>query len=65
MAATPDAARALLACALDKQSKPRAVPVSLGDAYVEIGVPVKEGPAHGLLDEFGFVGREDRLQMEL
>jgi GNAT superfamily N-acetyltransferase len=65
MAATPDAARALLACALDKQSKPCAVPVSLGDAYVEIGVPVKEGPAHGLLDEFGFVGREDRLRMEL
>jgi hypothetical protein len=37
MAATLDAARALLACALDKQSKLRAVPVSLGDAYVETG----------------------------
>ena len=65
IAAILDAARALLACALDKQSKVRAVPVSLGDAYVEIVVPVKDGPAHGLLNEFGFVGREDRLRMEL
>ena len=38
---------------------------AVGDAYVEIVVPVKEGPARGLLNEFGFVGREDRLRMEL
>jgi hypothetical protein len=32
---------------------------------IKVVVPVKDGPAYGLLDEFGFVGREDRLRMEL
>ncbi len=64
MASTPDAARALLACALDARSKLRGAPVGLGEAYVEVVVP-GEGPAHDLFDEFGFTGREDRLRMEL
>jgi hypothetical protein len=65
MAANSDVDRALLTRALDKRSKPRALPVSLEDAYAEIVVPVKEGPAHSLFDELGFVGREDRPRMEL
>ena len=64
MASTLDAARALLAYALDARSKPRGAPVSPGDAYVEVVVP-GEGPAHDLFDEFGFVGLQDRLRMEL
>ena len=64
MASTPDTAHALLASALDMRSRPRGASISLGDAYVEVVVP-GEGPAHDLFDEFGFMGREDRLRMEL
>jgi hypothetical protein len=64
MASTPSVARGLLACALDARGKACGVPASLGEAYVEAVVP-GEGPAHELFDEFGFVGREDRLRMEL
>jgi len=56
LAATPDVARLLLARALD----------------ATVGAPVQvtvAGPAgcqaHALLEEFGFVGRPDRLRMEL
>ena len=65
VASTPDAARTLLAYALDMRSKPRGAPLNLGEAYVEVVLPVEEGPAHDLFDEFGFVGRGDRLRMEL
>ncbi len=61
----PNVARVLLAHALDERSKPRTTPASLGDAYVEVVVPAKEGPARELFGEFGFVSREDRLRMEL
>lgn len=64
MASTPEAARALLACALDARGEPHKASVGLGDAYVEVVVP-GEGPAHDLFDEFGFAGQEDRLRMEL
>ena len=65
MASNPDVARALLTGALDARNKPHTAFVNLGDAYVEVVVPLEEGPARGLFDEFGLVGREDRLRMEL
>ena len=65
MASTPGTARALLTCALEARSKPRDAPAGLGEAYVEVVVVPGGDPAHDLFDEFGFVGREDRLRMEL
>ena len=50
---TPEAARLLLSRSL-----------RMGDAPVEI-VTSNGGPAHGLLEEFGFTGRVDRTRMEL
>jgi hypothetical protein len=65
MATPPNVARAPLAYPLDARSKPRYMPDKLGEAaYVEVVVP-GESLAHDLLEEFGFVGREDRLRMEL
>jgi len=56
LAATPNVARLLLARALD----------AAGHTPVQITVTSPAGhPAHALLDEFGFVGRRDRLRMEL
>jgi ribosomal protein S18 acetylase RimI-like enzyme len=56
LAATPDVARLLLARALD----------AAGGAPVQVTVSSPAGcPAHALLEEFGFVGRPDRLRMEL
>ncbi|MDP9412259.1 MAG: GNAT family N-acetyltransferase, partial [Actinomycetota bacterium] len=56
LAATPEVARLLLARALD----------ATGGAPVRVTVPGPAGsPAHALLREFGFVGRTDRLRMEL
>ena len=55
MAATPDVARLLLARALDEA----------GDSPVQVTVPGPTGAARALLAEFGFVGRPDRLRMEL
>jgi len=56
VASTPDVARLLLSVALGAS----------GGSPVEVTVPgVAESPAHGLLREFGFRGRRDRLQMEL
>jgi GNAT superfamily N-acetyltransferase len=56
VASSPSVARLLLACAL-----------RTGDGSpVEVTVPGStESPAHELLREFGFTGRQDRLQMEL
>lgn len=55
LAATPDVARLLLVHALDATS-----------AHVQVTVAGPAGcPAHALLKEFGFVGRPDRLRMEL
>ena len=55
VASTPGVARLLLTRAL-----------RAGGAPVEITVPGPAGsPAHDLLHEFGFRGREDRLRMEL
>jgi hypothetical protein len=54
VASTPGVARLLLARALR------------GGSPVEVTVPgPAESPAHELLREFGFRGREDRLRMEL
>ena len=56
LASTPDVARLLLARALS----------ATGDAPVQVTVAGRTGcPAHSLLQEFGFEGREDRLRMEL
>lgn len=56
LAATPDVARLLLARALD----------ATGGAPVQVTVAGPDGClAHALLEEFGFVGRPDRLRMEL
>ena len=56
MASSPDVARALLARALETD----------GGRSVEVSLPAPKGsPAHELLHEFGFVGRRDRLRMEL
>ncbi len=56
MASSPEVAGALLARALQTD----------GGRSVEISLPApKESPAHQLLREFGFVGRRDRLRMEL
>jgi ribosomal protein S18 acetylase RimI-like enzyme len=56
VASTPDVARLLLAAALRASS----------GSSVEVTVPgIAESPAHELLQEFGFRGRRDRLQMEL
>ena len=56
MASSPEVARALLTRALETD----------GGRSVEVSLPApKGGPAHGLLREFGFVGRRDRLRMEL
>ncbi len=56
MASSPDVARALLTRALETD----------GGRSVEISLPAPKGsPAHGLLREFGFVGRRDRIRMEL
>lgn len=56
LASTPDAARLLLAHALEDRR----------DAPVEVTVPgPPESPAHALFTEFGFTGRRDRLRMEL
>ena len=55
-ASTPNVARLLLACAMDRgDGSPVEVTVS--------GQP--ESPAHNLLLEYGFDGRKDRLRMEL
>ncbi len=60
LAATPDVARLLLARALD------ATGGANGGATVQVIVPGPAGcQAHALLEEFGFVGRTDRLRMEL
>lgn len=56
MASSPDVARVLLTHALQTD----------GGRSVEVSVPgLAEGPAHGVLREFGFVGWWDRLRMEL
>ncbi len=56
VASTPGVARLLLGCALRASS----------GSPVEVVVPGPvESPAHDLLREFGFRGREDRLRMEL
>jgi hypothetical protein len=56
LASTPDVARLLLARALS----------TTGGAPVQVTVPGKlRCHAHSLLQEFGFEGTEDRLQMEL
>ncbi len=56
MSSSPDAARILLAHALQID----------GGRSVEVSVPgPDESPAHGVLREFGFVGWRDRLRMEL
>lgn len=55
-AADPNVARLLLADAL-RASEGAAVEVTVPDPT--------EGPAHALLEEFGFAGRPDRLRMEL
>jgi GNAT superfamily N-acetyltransferase len=56
LAASPDVARLLLARALD----------ATGGAPVQVTVTGPAGcQAHDLLEEFGFVGRSDRLRMEL
>ncbi len=56
MTSSPDVARALLIRALQTD----------GGRSVEISLPAPKGsPAHELLCEFGFVGRRDRLRMEL
>ena len=56
MASSPDVARALLTRALRTD----------GGRSVEVSLPAPKGsPAHELLREFGFVGRRDRLRMEL
>ena len=55
LAATPDVARLLLARALE----------TADGAPVQVTVTGPAGcPAHALLEEFGFVGRSDRLRME-
>jgi GNAT superfamily N-acetyltransferase len=59
LAATPDVARLLLARALDATDATDGVPV-------QVTVAGPDGClAHPLLEEFGFVGRPDRLRMEL
>ena len=56
MASSSEVARALLNRALETD----------GGRSVEISLPAPKGsPAHGLLREFGFVGRRDRLRMQL
>jgi ribosomal protein S18 acetylase RimI-like enzyme len=56
VASTPDVARLLLARALGTD----------GGAPVEVTVPgPADSPPHGLLREFGFAGRADRMRMEL
>ncbi len=56
MASSPDAARVLLAHALQTD----------GGRSVEVFVPSSaESPARGVLREFGFLGWWDRLRMEL
>jgi GNAT superfamily N-acetyltransferase len=56
LAATPGVARLLLDRALE----------ATGGAPVQVTVTGPAGcPAHALLEEFGFVGRADRLRMEL
>jgi ribosomal protein S18 acetylase RimI-like enzyme len=56
VAASPDVARLLLARVLRET----------GPAPVRVVVPGPDtGPAHALLREFGFEGREDHLRMEL
>ena len=56
MASSPEVARALLTRALETD----------GGRSVEVSLPSPKGsPAHDLLREFGFVGRRDRLRMEL
>ena len=57
MASSPEVARLLLSHALKDMG-------DIGGVSAEVTVP-GDGPAHGLLEEFGFVGREDRLRMEL
>jgi hypothetical protein len=58
MAAEPVIARSLLARSL-------ACPLTAnGSGFIEVSVP-GAGPAHEMLSEFGFAGREDRLRMEL
>ena len=54
LASEPEVARALLVRALHAN----------GDISIEISVP-NGGQARALLEEFGFVGRVDRLRMEL
>lgn len=56
MASSPEVARALLTRALETD----------GSRSVEVSLPAPKGSlSHELLREFGFVGRRDRLRMEL
>ena len=56
LARTPDVARRLLACAIGETD----------GAPVRVIAPGPHGsPSHRLFEEFGFVGRKDRLRMEL
>jgi ribosomal protein S18 acetylase RimI-like enzyme len=55
MAAEPSVARALLSYALQANG---------GTSSVEVSTP-GEGQVQVLLEEFGFIGRQDRLRMEL
>jgi GNAT superfamily N-acetyltransferase len=56
MASSPEIAGALLSRALKTD----------GGRSVEVSLPApKESPVHELLREFGFIGRRDRLRMEL
>jgi predicted N-acetyltransferase YhbS len=55
MAAEPSVACALLSCALQVNGSTSSVEVTTSD----------EGQAQAVLKEFGFIGRQDRLRMEL
>ncbi len=61
VAADDEVARLLLASALDASKEGSPVEVTVPGPAAGLAVC----PAHALLREFGFVGREDRLRMEL